>query len=195
MEGTCSCHEGYQGTSCDIAVCPSKSMFDECSGHGACVLSHLTNETTGDKAVPKCFCEEGFTGSDCSLLGCDEECESNGDAVCRNGVCYCKPGMGGDHCTRTLCERDCHGHGACQHEGLCDCEDGWRGKHCDKKTCTKQCNALDGGVVTGVCESDRCKCLPGVSHVHFVVVSFFLLVVCCCLLLDLTPFSLSPLLL
>ena len=92
VEGTCSCHEGYQGTSCDIAVCPSKSMFDECSGHGACVLSHLTNETTGDKAVPKCFCEEGFTGSDCSLLGCDEECESNGDAVCRNGVCYCKPG-------------------------------------------------------------------------------------------------------
>ena len=58
--GTCSCLDGYEGTTCERSICPSHA----CNGHGRCVRSY------GSGSAVSCICEAPFYGPDCFLQRC-----------------------------------------------------------------------------------------------------------------------------
>ena len=75
--GTCTCLEGYDGSACQRASCPSSSA-GTCSGHGVCLrikdIAKLDNDNIyrlwDESATMGCVCDKGFYGPDCSKKAC-----------------------------------------------------------------------------------------------------------------------------
>ena len=71
--GECECFDGYDGTACQRASCPSG-----CSGHGICMtIADLAYEDSANvyalwdaEKSMGCKCDPGYTGSDCSSRTC-----------------------------------------------------------------------------------------------------------------------------
>ena len=88
---TCTCHVGYTGQDCSIAI-------DECAsnpcGTGQCVdsVDHYT-----------CQCDEGFTGVNCETNINDCDVSPCGNGTCVDAVndysCECPEGVTGDRCS------------------------------------------------------------------------------------------------
>eukprot|EP00960_Hanusia_phi_P067238 766582-Hanusia_phi.AAC.1 len=95
-----------------------EECFNDCSGHGACMLSQ-------ERA--HCDCESGYGGIDCSSLSCSIPCENGGQCV--NGRCRCLHGFKGMNCNQSICPSDCSGHGECANS-VCICELPFSGVDC-----------------------------------------------------------------
>jgi hypothetical protein len=75
--GTCACFEGYDGSSCQRASCPS-SGEGVCSGHGTCesikeIAARDYNNMYylwDEDVTMGCVCDGGYTGADCSERTC-----------------------------------------------------------------------------------------------------------------------------
>jgi len=75
--GECECFEGYDGSSCQRASCPT-SGNGVCSGHGTCnsiqELAAYDNENVyrlwDEDITMGCNCDGGYTGADCSARTC-----------------------------------------------------------------------------------------------------------------------------
>jgi len=75
--GTCSCFDGYSGSACQRASCPTSST-GVCSGHGTCEsISTIAKWDYGndyslwDKdSTFGCVCDGGYAGADCSERVC-----------------------------------------------------------------------------------------------------------------------------
>jgi len=64
---SCTCNTGWNGSACDIAVCPNS-----CSGHGTCDDTYTT---------PQCICESYWTSSDCSVWSAESNEASSGSGT------------------------------------------------------------------------------------------------------------------
>ena len=75
--GTCGCFEGYSGSACQFASCPSNTQ-GTCSGHGTCNtakdIAGLDADNVYDlwdaSVTMGCVCDPGYSGADCSLRTC-----------------------------------------------------------------------------------------------------------------------------
>mmetsp|Transcript_25885 Transcript_25885/g.57316 ORF Transcript_25885/g.57316 Transcript_25885/m.57316 type:complete len:736 (+) Transcript_25885:55-2262(+) len=75
--GTCACFEGYDGSACQRASCPSNSE-GVCSGHGTCesvkeIAARDYNNMYylwDEDVTMGCVCDGGYTGADCSERTC-----------------------------------------------------------------------------------------------------------------------------
>ena len=79
--GTCTCFDGYDGSACQRASCPSSSA-GVCSGHGTCATAkniaradyNNSYNLWDEQTSMGCLCDYGYEGPDCS------------DAMCKVGV-------------------------------------------------------------------------------------------------------------
>jgi hypothetical protein len=75
--GTCACFEGYGGSACQRAECPS-SADGMCSGHGVCEdIKKIAANDHGnvyklwdEHSTMGCVCDSGYEGTDCSSRSC-----------------------------------------------------------------------------------------------------------------------------
>jgi len=75
--GTCNCFEGYEGSACQRASCPTNSN-GVCSGHGTCeTIKHIADldfknvyNLWDEHHTLGCACDPGFSGPDCSEKQC-----------------------------------------------------------------------------------------------------------------------------
>lgn len=75
--GECECFEGYDGSSCQRASCPS-SANGVCSGHGTCkTIQELAGDDNeniyrlwDEDITMGCDCDAGYDGADCSSRTC-----------------------------------------------------------------------------------------------------------------------------
>jgi len=75
--GTCTCFDGYDGSACQRASCPSSSA-GFCSGHGMCSTvkeiarfdSNNTYALWDEYSTMGCICDPGYDGPDCSEMKC-----------------------------------------------------------------------------------------------------------------------------
>lgn len=75
--GLCTCFEGYEGSACQRASCPSNTD-GVCSGHGTCntikelaAMDHNNIYKLWDEhATMGCKCDGGYSGPDCSERKC-----------------------------------------------------------------------------------------------------------------------------
>lgn len=75
--GTCACFEGYGGSACQRAECPTTSA-GVCSGHGVCEtikrIAELDSENVyqlwDETSTMGCICDGGYSGADCSERIC-----------------------------------------------------------------------------------------------------------------------------
>lgn len=75
--GTCTCFEGYEGSACQRASCPSNAG-GVCSGHGTCqTIKEIAAADNGniyrlwdEDSTMGCVCDGGYTGPDCSQRQC-----------------------------------------------------------------------------------------------------------------------------
>lgn len=87
--GTCSCFDGFEGSSCGLLACPGDPS---CNGQGICMtMAMLATEATDNgvlqdftygstpndpttwdyEMIQGCKCDDGFSGYDCSLMECE----------------------------------------------------------------------------------------------------------------------------
>jgi len=77
VSGTCTCIEGYEGSACQRASCPSSSA-GVCSGHGTCqTIKTLASwdfnniyDLWDEHSTMGCYCDGGYSGPDCSERIC-----------------------------------------------------------------------------------------------------------------------------
>lgn len=75
--GACTCFEGYEGSACQRASCPSNAN-GMCSGHGTCkTAEEIAAADYGNiynlwdaTASLGCVCDPGYSGADCSFRSC-----------------------------------------------------------------------------------------------------------------------------
>jgi len=75
--GNCQCFDGYGGSACQRATCPTSSA-GTCSGHGTCeTISTIAEWDNGniynlwdEYSTMGCVCDAGYTGPDCSQRVC-----------------------------------------------------------------------------------------------------------------------------
>ncbi|XP_035724721.1 protein crumbs-like isoform X1 [Vespa mandarinia] len=160
----CKCREGYRDPNCTLIVyhCAGKPC-----NNGTCI-------DLGDDGF-ECKCHPGFQG-----LFCDQdvnECETQGNSLCNNGIClntegsykcFCIPGFSGDHCDIDIDE--CLG-GPCLNNATCidrintfecKCPPGYAGKICD--TDVNECESdpcLNGATCIDEVAAYTCNCAPG----------------------------------
>jgi len=75
--GNCACFEGYEGSACQRASCPTGAN-GVCSGHGTCQsISEIAEHDYGnvyklwdEDATMGCVCDGGYEGPDCSQRKC-----------------------------------------------------------------------------------------------------------------------------
>jgi hypothetical protein len=75
--GTCACFEGYDGSACQRASCPSNAD-GMCSGHGTCesvkeIAARDFNNVYNlwdEHATMGCVCDPGYSGADCADRVC-----------------------------------------------------------------------------------------------------------------------------
>lgn len=75
--GTCACFEGYDGSACQRASCPT-SEAGVCSGHGTCeTIKEISArdfnniyQLWDEEKTMGCVCDGGYTGADCSQKVC-----------------------------------------------------------------------------------------------------------------------------
>ena len=98
--GSCSCDNGWYGTSCGNE-CPGGAS-NPCSGHGACsnetgactCVSPSTTRWTGAACNE---CDKGFYGPNCAKCpDCGDG--SRNDGTSGDGACTCNSGVWGSHC-------------------------------------------------------------------------------------------------
>lgn len=71
--GTCQCHIGFEGKSCNRLACPNT-----CGGHGRCIamdryaksLYNMIYDYWDGDMIYGCVCDYGYEGHDCSLRSC-----------------------------------------------------------------------------------------------------------------------------
>lgn len=75
--GTCACFDGYDGSACQRASCPTTSS-GVCSGHGTCeTIKTIADWDNGnvyslwdEYSSMGCVCDGGYAGADCSEKKC-----------------------------------------------------------------------------------------------------------------------------
>jgi len=75
--GVCNCFDGYDGSACQRASCPSSSA-GFCSGHGMCYTAkeiarkdyNNSYNLWDEYSSMGCICDPGYSGSDCSEQMC-----------------------------------------------------------------------------------------------------------------------------
>lgn len=75
--GTCGCFDGYSGSACQFASCPTNSN-GICSGHGTCASAKeiAAKDTSNiydlwdEYSTLGCVCDPGYDGADCSERTC-----------------------------------------------------------------------------------------------------------------------------
>jgi len=146
IKGICECFAGFQGKSCENAICPKN-----CSNSGFC-----------DYSLNKCICFHGFTGNSCEKpLICDANCNNHG--ICEissenQAFCRCYKGFFGKKCEKS-CYLNCSDRGICDHStGKCQCEKRYKGSFCEEyRDCPYNCS------FRGKCEKGECVCEIGFS--------------------------------
>ena len=148
VNGTCQCHEPFDGPACNLkrgsgaedeALCGGTPM---CSGHGRCAVDFKLPKRHGGGG--KCECVAGYGGTTCEKkLFCPNNCSFHGK--CTEEKCVCKPGFSGLECEESFCGSlngtavvdVCSNHGICEKKGLlakkCNCTVGYAGESCGKK--------------------------------------------------------------
>jgi len=106
----CSCAAGWQGGSCDQAICDTP-----CSAHGNCTAPNT------------CTCASGWSGPNCDSPVCSYGCVHG---TCQGpDDCVCQPHWRGNNCDIAECQVPCV-HGTCVGADECKCDHGWSGPVC-----------------------------------------------------------------
>ena len=185
----CVCIAGWEGPSCDLAVCPKYGGL-ECAGHGTCDAQTV--------APHRCECEAGWTGDACELPACEQlpalggspACSGQGTCVCAEGAsgaaasacagaafaprCDCDDGWVGDTCSKSCPVfegKQCAGRGSCLLDSgaataVCSCPAGWTGAACERALCPMDTEGEEcGGRMRGECDRTAtgatCNCKEG----------------------------------
>jgi hypothetical protein len=75
--GTCGCFDGYSGSACQFAACPTNAQ-GSCSGHGTCQSAKTiaAGDTSNiynlwdEHSTLGCVCDPGYSSADCSERTC-----------------------------------------------------------------------------------------------------------------------------
>lgn len=84
VNGQCICEAGYTGDMCDIKI----KCKDNCNGNGQCIDS-------------LCKCDKFHYGEACETEYCENLCNQNGECDITTGNCICYPGFTGFSCADT----------------------------------------------------------------------------------------------
>ncbi|KAE9538509.1 hypothetical protein AGLY_005608 [Aphis glycines] len=166
---TCSCLEGFSGSTCDTAFCD----INECQNDGLCKKEES----------PFCECPVGFKGhlceqniDDCLDNGNQQKCQHGGQ--CIDGIneftCNCtETGYTGDDCSIDIDECfdlniQCGHRGECKNTPgsfICQCEKGYCGHLCDlNNPCLLENPCQNGGFCQEHCTDVivyECQCANG----------------------------------
>ena len=156
-DGVCFCANGFDGPSCQRALCPTGTDHPLQAGVVGAVCSH--RGVCG--ADGTCRCHKGASGTDCSRVACSEpDCSHRGVCVPAEGangligpslpppVCKCNATYYGDGCEYKRCDHECgeaEGRGQCaKRSGTCACKLGWKGEACEVRACEGGCGEAEG---------------------------------------------------
>lgn len=116
--GTCSCFDGYTGSSCQRARCPN-----DCSGHGVC---RTVKEIAAGQLTKR---DQSSTGKDVSYTGVTEQFDYRMWDADMNRGCVCDAGYTGADCSLRDCRRG-------------DDPLTWTEEYCGGESCTNQVQTM-----------------------------------------------------
>ncbi|CAD7965430.1 unnamed protein product [Amoebophrya sp. A25] len=159
LNGMCSCHSGWQGNACELALqAPGQPPAPSAAG-GATPAS-----ASSDTAAAITELGSGPLSDEASVCGPEGNCSGHGKCDTVQGQCICEVAWTGKACDQPQCPgkyddglgawNACHGKGLCE-EGKCLCAGGWGGSDCGTKECAYDCGAH------GSCSSGQCLCDVG----------------------------------
>ena len=181
VEGSCMCHIGWAGPTCQVNVCPGN-----CTHHGTCsiVQPDYTKGALG-RTERRCVCEAGWQGPGCEEL---DECgrtalggPCSGHGTCKEddttnfAFCECTSNdWVGSLCEKYLphecptdalnrtCSSPSNGvcvtaqSNTCKEPPCCQCTQGWYGEACESSiACVNNCTNH------GTCIDAVCQCEEG----------------------------------